>query len=248
VTSRERWLSIASPLLLLALWEALSRGGALDARFFPAPSDILVALAGMAKSGELRRDLQATLFRLAAGFLVGAIPGVLLGILMGLNRYVRAFVLPLVSALYPIPKTALLPLLMLIFGLGEASRVVVVAISVFFVMLINAMAGVRQIDPIFLDVGRNLGIGRWQLLRTIAWPGALPVIMAGVRLSIGMSLVIIVAAEMIAAQSGLGYRIWSSWQTLDVDRMYAALLVVSALGLGASAALEEAERRIVPWK
>lgn len=243
----ERAVSVASPFLLLALWEAVVRVGWLDPRFFPAPSAVGETLWVMTRDGELGSNLGATVLRLAVGFALGAIPGVLLGLVMGLNRWVRALVNPIVAAIYPIPKIAILPLLMLIFGLGETTRVVVVAVSVFFVLLINTTAGVMNVNPIYLDVGRNLHVSRAQFLRTIALPAAAPVIFAGVRLAVGISLVVCVAAEMVSAQSGLGYLLWRSWQVLDVERMYAALLVVSALGLAASYALDLVEQKSMPW-
>lgn len=247
-TSRERILSIVSPIAMLLLWELLVRTGLLDPRFFPAPSSVLKALAGLAETGQLWADLKASLGRILAGFLLGAIPGTVLGIAMGLNRWLRAILNPVIAATYPIPKTAILPLVMLLFGLGETSKIVLVAISVFFVLLINAMAGVLQIDPIYMDVGRNLKVGRFQFFRTIALPGSLPVIMAGVKLGVGISLIVIVAAEMIASNEGIGNLIWRSWSTLVVEEMYAGLLVISVLGLLFSWAMDEVERAVVPWK
>jgi ABC-type nitrate/sulfonate/bicarbonate transport system permease component len=244
----ERWLSILSPVLLLLLWEALVRSHILDARYFPAPSAVFQALGELASSGELWLHVRVSLVRIALGFVIGAVPGISLGIAMGLNRWVRAILNPLVAATYPIPKTAILPLIMLVFGLGEASKVALVAISVFFVLLINAMAGVQQIDPIYLDVGRNFRVSRLQFFRTIALPGALPFIMAGVKLGIGVSLIVIVVAEMVASRSGIGYLIWQSWTTLAVEQMYVGLVVISGLGLITSYGLDELERVVVPWK
>ncbi|HEY3369160.1 MAG TPA: ABC transporter permease [Symbiobacteriaceae bacterium] len=248
MTKAERWLSILSPIALLLIWEALVRTHVLDARFFPAPSVVLVALGGLAKSGVLWLHIRTSLLRIFAGFLLGAVPGVGLGIAMGLNRWVRAVLNPLVAALYPIPKSAILPLIMLLFGTGETAKIVLVAISVFFVVLINAMAGVMQIESIYLDVGRNFKATPWQLFRTVALPGALPFIMAGVKLGMGISLIVIVTAEMLAARSGIGYLIWNSWTSLVVEEMYAGLLLISVLGLLTSYGLDELERLIIPWK
>ena len=244
----ERAFTFLSPLLLLLFWEGLVRGGALDARFFPAPSSVLKVMAELALSGALWEHIRASLLRVGSGFLLGAVPGAVVGIAMGLNRWVRAVLNPVVAAIYPIPKSAILPLMMLIFGLGETSKIMLVAISVFFVVLINAMAGVLQIDPIYLDVGRNLRVSRFQFFRTIALPGALPVIMAGVKLGMGTSLIVIVMAEMVASQSGIGYLLWQSWQTLVVEEMYVGLIVISALGLVSTWVLDGLERVLIPWK
>lgn len=244
----ERIFGFLSPLLLLLLWEGMVRGDVLDARFFPAPSAVLKVMADLALSGALWEHISASLLRVGAGFLLGAVPGAVLGIAMGLNRWVRAVLNPVVAAIYPIPKSAILPLMMLIFGLGETSKIMLVAISVFFVVLINAMAGVMQIEPIYLDVGRNLRVSRLQFFRTIAFPGALPVIMAGVKLGMGTSLIVIVMAEMMASRSGIGYLIWQAWQTLVVEEMYVGLIVISALGLVTTWLLEGLERILLPWR
>src|SRR5581483_1934164 len=160
----------------------------------------------------------------------------------------RAVVEPLVAATYPVPKSAILPLILLIFGLGEASKIAMVAIGVFYPVLINAMAGVMQINRIYLDVGRNFQASRAQVFRTIALPGALPFIMTGVKLGLGMGLILIAIAEMIGAKSGLGYMIWNAWEILSVETMYVGLLVIAVLGFVFTVLLNELERWIVPWK
>lgn len=246
--SSDRWIGIASPLALLLLWEALARAKAIDTRFFPAPSSILAQLATLWESGELPAHLRASLARLALGALIGGVPALALGLLMGLYRPLRAVIEPLVAATYPIPKSAILPLLLLIFGLGEASKVAMVAIGVFYPVLINSMAGVLEIDRIYLDVGRNFGASRWQVVRTIALPGALPLVLAGAKLGLGMGLILISIAEMIGAKSGLGYMIWNAWELLSVETMYVGLLVIALLGFAITIALNELERRVVPWK
>ena len=248
VTNRERIISIASPLALLLLWEAAVRAGLVDARFFPAPSRILRTLVSLVESGELWTNTWASLQRLFWGSLIGIIPALLLGIVMGLNRPARAIVEPLVAATYPVPKSAIFPLILLIFGLGEASKIAMVAIGVFYPVLINAAAGVREINGIYLDVGRNFRASQWQMFVTIALPGALPLVMTGIKLGVGMGLILIAVAEMIGAQSGLGYMIWNAWEILSVETMYVGLLTIALLGFLFTFALNELERWIIPWK
>jgi NitT/TauT family transport system permease protein len=244
----ERLVSVASPLVLLLVWELLVRSRVLDVRFFPAPSQVLRALWDLAASGVLLQDVGVSLTRIGAGFLIGALSGLVIGLLMGVSRLVRAAGKPLFGVLYPIPKIAILPLVMLVFGIGETSKYVIVAIGVFFLVLLNTMAGVVNIDKIYLDVGRNYGAGRLDVLRRIALPGALPFIFTGLRLGWGTGLLLIVAAEFISAKSGLGYLIWNSWQTFSVEEMYAGLLTVSGLGLISFAILDVLERWLLPWK
>ncbi len=180
--------------------------------------------------------------------LVGGVPALLLGIAMGLYRPVRAALEPLVAATYPIPKSAILPLILLVFGLGEASKIVMVALGMFYPVLINSMAGVMQIDRIYLDVGRNFGASRWQVFRTIALPGALPSIMVGIKLGVGMGLILIAISEMVGADSGLGYMIWNAWQILTVETMYVGLCAIAVLGFVFNLLLHEIERWILPWR
>jgi NitT/TauT family transport system permease protein len=246
--SRDRILSIASPIALLLLWELAARFELIDTRFFPAPSSILAELAIMARSGELWTHTRASMERLFWGTLIGGVPALVLGIAMGLNRIVRAIVDPLIAATYPVPKSAILPLALLIFGLGEGSKIFMVAIGVFFPVVINATTGVLEINRIYLDVGRNFKASRWNTFWTIALPGALPVIMTGFKLGIGIGLVLIAIAEMMGAKSGLGYLIWSAWTTFAVEQMYAGLFMIALIGFLLTLILNELERFIIPWK
>jgi NitT/TauT family transport system permease protein len=245
---RERVMSVASPLGLLVLWEIAAQTGFVDVRFFPAPSTIISALLKMAQSGELLENVLISLQRITLGFLLGGIPAIFIGILMGISRPVRALVDPLITATYPIPKSSLLPLILLIFGLGEMSKVVMVAIGVFFPVAINATAGVLQISPIYLDVGKSFKASRWDTFRTIALPGALPFIMTGIKLGAGLALILIAIAEMVGAKSGIGYMIWSAWETFAVAKMYVGLFVIALIGFAISFALNEVERWIIRWK
>jgi NitT/TauT family transport system permease protein len=229
-------------------WQLAAQFGLIDVRFFPAPSSIFAKLFELTVSGELMVHLIASSQRLALGILVGGIPALFLGLAMGLSRRLRAVINPLIAATYPIPKSAILPLLLLIFGLGEASKVAMVALGMFYPVLINTVAGVATIDRIYLDVGHNYGANRWQIFRTVALPGALPSIMAGIKLGVGMGLILIAIAEMIGAKTGIGYMIWNAWQILTVDTMYVGLLVIALLGFVFSVALDALEKRLVPWQ
>ena len=244
----DRTISILSPLLLLGLWEICARSHLIDTRFFPAPSNIIRHLFELASSGALWKHTIASLYRLAVGFVVGCLPAIGLGLAIGLYRPVRAAFDPLISATYPIPKSSLLPLILLIFGLGESSKIAMVAIGVFYPVVINTAAGVRQIPPIFLDVGHNFGASRFNMFRTVALPGALPLIMTGIKLGAGMGLVLIAIAEMIGAKQGLGYMIWNAWELFDVETMYVGLFVIAIIGFVMNAGFDAIERAVVPWR
>lgn len=245
--TKYRVISILSPLLVLLLWEMLVRTDILDQRFFPAPTTVLLVLAEMIQTGELFDHLFSSLQRIVAGFILGAIPGIILGMLMGWSRGVRAFLDPIVAATYPVPKLSLLPLIIILFGIGEASKIVVVAIAGFFIVLITTAAGVRRIDPTLLQAAHNYGAQGWKLFSKVILPASLPAIFTGLRLSLGTSLLIIVAAEFVAAQQGIGYLIWLSWSTLSVGEMYAGLVVIAILGLLFTTGLERLGKRLMPW-
>jgi NitT/TauT family transport system permease protein len=248
IRRRDRLIGIASPIALLVAWEAAARFGLIDTRFFPGPSSIVTALVAMLKSGELLANTVVSLKRLFWGFLLGGIPGLAIGVLMGIYRPLRASLEPLIAATYPIPKSAILPLILLIFGLGEMSKVVMVAIGAFYPIAINATAGVLEINQIYLDVGKSFKAGRWDMFRTIALPGALPFIMTGIKLGAGLALILIAIAEMVGAKSGLGFLVWNAWATFSVERMYVGLFAIAIIGFGLTFLLNELERWIIPWK
>jgi ABC-type nitrate/sulfonate/bicarbonate transport system permease component len=243
-----RLIGIVTPLLLIVAWEAAGDFGLIDIRFFPPPSRIAHQVGVLLASGELVSNTLASLRRLALGMLLGGVPALLLGLSMGISRPLRAAVNPLISATYPVPKSAILPLVLLIFGLGETSKVVMVALGAFYPIVINTVVGVVNLDRIYLDVGHNFRAGKWQVFRTIALPGALPSIMAGIKLAAGMGLILIAISEMVAADDGIGFMIWNAWQVLTVDTMYVGLLVIAILGFVFSILLDEIERWLIPWK
>lgn len=244
----ERAISLASPLLLLAIWQLGALSGHVDTRFFPAPSAIFVEAEQMVKTGEMWIYLTISLERIAIGFVLGAVPGIAIGLATGLFSPVRAIVQPLVDATFPIPKIAILPLFIMTLGLGEESKYAIIATGVIYFVLINTAAGVRNIDRIYLDVGKNFGASRWMMFTDVALPGALPLIMTGLKLGMGVALLVIVSAEFVGAKSGIGYLIWTSWQVFQVEKMYVGLLVCAALGFVTAILLEYCERILIPWR
>jgi len=244
--SSERLMGLVAPIGLFVLWELLADTHIIDTRFFPAPSSIAGTFGTLIQNGQLLANTLISLERLFLGFLLGAIPALVIGLTMGLYRPVRALVEPLILGTYPIPKSAILPLILLIFGLGEPSKVVMVAIGVFYPVVINTVSGVLQIPKMYLDVGHNFGASRWNMFTTIALPGALPFIMTGIKLGAGLGLILIAIAEMIGAQSGLGYMIWNAWQILSVNTMYVGLIMIALVGFALTVILNEVERFLIP--
>ena len=247
-TTQERLLAIASPVGILVLWQILSNFGLIDARYVPSPLQIFRSGWALLLSGELLTHTAVSLYRLIIGYALGAIPGILIGMLMGLNRIVRALLDPLIAAIYPVPKIAILPLLMLLFGIGDGSKIAVVAVAVFFLVAINTTVGVMGIDRIYLDVARNYDTPWRKLFWRVILPGALPTIFAGLRISLGVAFIVLVGAEFVASRAGIGYLIWTSWQTLVIENMFVGIIVITILGLAASFLLREAERFLIPWR
>jgi len=245
---REVWQPALVVAVVLGAWETLVRAGEVEALFFPAPTTIVLTLARLAASGQLESDLAATLARLAAGFLLGGGAGLVLGLGMGWSYRLRVVVDPLVAAAHPIPKIAVLPLVMVIFGIGETSKIVVIAVASFFPMLLNAMAGVRQISPIYFEVAQNYRADPLLVLRRVVLPGALPLVLTGARLALNVALLLTIAVEMVAAREGLGAMIWLAWETLRTEQLYAGLVVAAALGFGFNRLLLWLAHRVVPWQ
>ena len=246
--TQERLLFLISPIGLIALWQMLLMAGIGDRRFVPAPSDIAWRYWEMVASGELAQHTIATLWRVFAGFFLGSIPGIAVGLLMAMFRPVRIFFDPLIATLFPIPKIALMPLLLLAFGFGDASKIALVAIAVFFPVCVNTYVGAANIDKIYWDVAKNYGASQTVMFTRIVFFGALPTIFAGLRIALAVSFIVLVAAEFVATKSGIGYLIWNSWELLQVDIMFVGIVTIGVLGLITSALFQEIERKVIPWK
>lgn len=244
---RERWLAIALMVVALAAWEWASRSGAISRLFFPPPSDVARAIARAIRSGELPRHLGATLSRVSLGIMSGGVAGYLLGLVLGESARLRAFVDPFIATLHPIPKLAVLPFIMMVVGVGEASKIVVIAVSTFFPMLLTTMTGVRQIQAAYFDVASAYGATRLQTFAHVVLPGSLPFALTGVRLAFNIGLLMSLAVELVTARQGLGRMIWFAWETMRIEQLYAALAVVASLGVGFNLLLTWLNARLVPW-
>ncbi|WP_448811779.1 ABC transporter permease [Agromyces bauzanensis] len=249
---RRRWrdlaLSIGTPLVLLATWEISARVGWIDGRLFTPPISILSTGADMIASGALLEDLIPSVLRLLAGFAFAAFFGVLAGLLMGVWRPVRAALGPLFTVLFAVPKVAILPLFLLIFGLNETPRIFVVFIAVFFIVQINTLAGIIEIDKRILEAGRAYNATGFKQFWYVLLPGAMPTIFTSFRVAAGLAVVVVVSVEFVAANSGLGYLIWNSWQLFQPAQMYVGLIVVSIIGAVMTGLILLVERLALPWK
>ena len=230
------------------LWIALSATGAVDPLFLPPLGKVWGEGQRLLSTGELQKAIRQTLMVMAVGYSGGALGGVLAGLAMGGSQFVRNSLDPLISALLSTPKLSLLPLLMLFLGLGPAPRLTLVALATALVTSLAALDAVRGISPNYVDLARNYGAGRVELLTNVLAPAALPVIFTGLRLAAGRALAITIAIELVSGEEGVGGLIWLAWQSYSTDRLFVGLFTAAGLGMLLHALLRRLERRAVPWK
>lgn len=247
-SGRDRLITLAVVALLFGAWESAVRVGLVSALFFPPPSAIAAAAARKTASGELPAHLAATLRRVFIGFTCGAGAGIALGLAMGWSVRLRAVTDPVVAALHPIPKTALLPLFIVLLGLGDAPRILVVGLAAFFPSVINAMAGVRQLSPIHFEVAHNYGAAWHQTLTHVVLPGSLPLVLAGARVALNSAVVVTIAVELVNTRTGLGHVIWEAGETMRIEDLYAGVVTAALVGIGLNAILRCLTTRLVPWE
>lgn len=240
-------LAVGTPVVLLALWQLAADLRWIDPRIFTPPAQIGRAAGRLISAGTLPSDLGVTLARLAVGYAIGSVAGTVVGLLLGVVRPLRAAFGPLFTALYAVPQIALLPLLLVIFGVGETAKVLTVVAVTFFVLEINALSAVRNLDPRLLEAGRAYGATRAKMFRHVLLPGALPSIFTGLRVSIALGLVVITATEFVASNNGLGFLVWNSWQLFEPDQMYVGLVTIALVGVLLTAVITTLERLALPW-
>ncbi|MFI5012776.1 MAG: ABC transporter permease [Hyphomicrobiales bacterium] len=242
------WAGAATLVLLVLVWQAGSSSGLIPELFLPSPMAVGRALWQLARSGELARDLEASLGRLAIGWALGTGLGVSVGLAVGMFTVVRSPVLALVSALFPIPKIALVPLFIVWFGIGEGSKIATLAIGVFFPTVINTYAGVDNVQRNLILMGQSFNLSSWSIIRKIVLPGALPSVLAGLRITISVAIILLIAAEMIGADSGIGAFILAAGNLYRTDNLIAGVVVLSLIGLSLSAILTRIERAALAWR
>lgn len=246
---RDLALAIATPIVLLLLWELCARVEIIDPRFFPAPTVILAAAVTMIGDGELGKHAGPTLMRLLVGGGLGAICGIVVGLLMGGSRALNAALGPLFSALYPLPKIAIFPILLMIFGPTELPKVIAVFITTFFVLQISTVSGVWAIDSKLLEAGTAYGARGVDRFRHVVLPGAMPFVFSGLRTATGTAVVVVTAVEFTGASTtGLGYLIWNSWQLFMPEKLYVGLVAIGVIGALLTWLLGRCETLLLPWR
>ncbi|MFO1327779.1 MAG: ABC transporter permease [Rubrivivax sp.] len=243
----ERWLGLATLVLLAAALEVVVRSGQVNAALVPPPSRVAQHLGAILASGSFAAPLAHTLALLALAYAGGCAAAVALGLAMGRSRIVHDLLEPLVEVLRPLPKPALLPPLILFLGLGDAMKLTVIALGVFFPVLINTQQGVRGAEALWLDAARTFQHGRAATLWKVVLPAALPMILSGMRVALGIGLVLVVVAEMMAGTGGIGYLIVDMQRSFRIPDMYAWSVILAVLGLALNEVFVRVERRLIHW-
>jgi NitT/TauT family transport system permease protein len=248
---RHRPLGFVPPLVfvaLIALWELGSRTGYISSIALPAPSAAFAAFLDLVRTGTLWQHLGASLVRLTLGWTLGTILGIAVGLGIALFPVLRAGLAPVVAALFPVPKIALLPLFIVWFGIGEGSKVATILFGAFFPTVIATYSGVDNVDRNLIRMGQSFGLSWTSIVAKIIVPGAMPAILSGFRISVSIAIVLLVAAEMIGAQYGIGAYILMAGALFAVEQLIAGVAMLSVIGLAISWLIGRAERRLLDWR
>lgn len=248
VPRKRRWIGILVFAALVALIEWGTRTGVISSLTLPRPSDILATFGELWQSGLLFKHLAPSLSRLAVGAALGATAGIGVGILIGLFSYFREGLVPLVAAIFPIPKIALLPLFVIWFGIGEGSKYALIAFGTFTPTVVATYGAVDNVDRSLIRMGQSFGLSWLSIVRKIVLPGAMPGILSGLRISLAIAIILLVAAEMLGAQYGIGAYILEAGSLYDLERLFAGVVVLSLLGLLTSGLIGLTERRLLGWR
>jgi ABC-type nitrate/sulfonate/bicarbonate transport system permease component len=242
-----RALSVLVPIALILLWQGAAEWGWIDVRFFPAPTKIVSDWQRLFKGGVYWRHLWASVQRILYGYLWGAGLGLLSGLLIGRTKIIKAALEPTIVALYTVPKLAILPLLLLILGIGESPKIMLIAITVYFIVLINTVGALETVPMGHIEAGRSFGLKRFDMIRHVILPSAMPQIFIGLRLAAGIAVLALVGAEFVAAKAGLGFLIWNSWNIGVPSYMYIGIVSIAVLGVLANSLLRFLQKIAVPW-
>ncbi len=246
VTKRGIGLLVFALLLLFLEWG--TRAGWITSLTLPRPSDVARTLGDLWASGLFWTHMAPSLARLAVGALMGVTTGIAIGVAIGLFSYARAGLVPLVAAMFPIPKIALLPLFVIWFGIDEGSKYALIALGTFTPTVVSTYGAVDNVDRTLIRMGQSFGLSWASIVRKIVLPGALPGILSGLRVSLAIGIILLVAAEMLGAEYGIGAYILQAGALYDLERLFAGVVVLSALGVLTSWAIGQIEKRLLRWR
>jgi NitT/TauT family transport system permease protein len=239
------WIALAA---VLVVWQALGSAGLVNALFLPTPAAIIRAIWQLAVSGALWQHISASLLRIGTGWVLGTIAGVAVGFAIGLFNQARAIGITFISALFPIPKIALLPLLILWLGIGEEPKIATIALGVFFSTAISVYSGVDAVPRNLIRMAQSFNVPFATIVRRVIWPGALPSILAGFRISASVALLLVVSAEMIGADKGIGAFVLQAGNLMQTDQLLAGVVILSLFGLAVGKLINLLETRLLHWR
>ena len=235
-------------VVLIGLAEIGTRSGIISALSLPRPSAVLQTFVQLYETGLLWKHLLPSFQRLFVGAFIGIAVGISLGVLIGLFSLVRAGLVPLVAALFPIPKIALLPLFVIWFGIDEASKYALIAFGTFTPTVVATYGAVDNVDRSLIRMGQSFGLSWWSIVRKIVLPGAFPAILSGLRVSISIAIILLVAAEMLGAEYGVGSYILEAGALYDLERLFAGVAILSIMGLVLNWLIGLVEKRFLGWR
>ncbi|NVO00579.1 MAG: ABC transporter permease [Geobacteraceae bacterium] len=238
---------VAVPLLLLVFWEAVCRAGMVSPIMLPSPTAIVLKWGEWLLSGELLIDVVGSMGRVVGGFLIGAGLALPLGLFMGASPRIYEYCNPIIQVLRPIPPIAWIPMSILWFGLGNPPAIFLISLGAFFPVLMNTIAGVQNVDSIYLRASLNLGAGKGIMFRRVILPAATPYILAGVRIGIGTAFIVVIVSEMIAVNNGLGYRILEAREFMWSDKIIAGMITIGLLGLAIDQLMNRLNNYLLRW-
>jgi ABC-type nitrate/sulfonate/bicarbonate transport system permease component len=233
--------------LAIFVLQRLVEAGVINRALFPPPSVIASTVVDLVEGGDVLGPLGATISLFIAGYVLSAIVGIVLGLVMGSSQTVTYLLDPNIESIRPLPKAALVPVLMLFLGLGATMKITAVVLASFFPVLINTIQGVRGVDPILVATGRTFGLSRLAITLKIILPASIPYILAGMRVALGLALLMTILSEMLAGTGGLGHLVLENQRAFRIRQMYAWLVILAAVGLAINASMSVAERRLAPW-
>ena len=235
------------PLLILLAWEASSRLGWLSVRILPEPLAVATAFWNLLVSGSLVHDVAISTGRALGGLAIGGGLGLVLGLLTGTFRTAETLLDTTLQMIRNVPALALIPLVILWFGIDESAKLFLVAIGVFFPIYLNTYHGIRAVDAGLVEMARSYGLKGWPLYREVILPGALPNIFTGLRLGAGMALILVFITEIEATKAGLGFLLWEAFQLLETKDVFAGVVTFGLLGVATTWLLQWVERAACPW-
>ncbi|MET0343150.1 MAG: ABC transporter permease subunit [Polyangiales bacterium] len=240
-------ISWSAPLTFLVIWEACARGGLIEPALLPAPSSVFVTAEKLVVTGELQTNLLASLWRSLTGLALGVTVGLSLGIAVGLSRLAEALFDRSLQTLRAVPFLAIMPLVIVWFGVGDSGKVFLIALGALFPTYLNTVLGIRQVDPKLLEMAQMMGLSGVQLVAYTVLPGALPSILNGLRLALTTSWIALVVAESVGAEAGIGFLATNAREFLQTDVMVLVIVLYALIGLLADLLVRQLERRLLAW-